>query len=465
MSYTWLTLSTFKIALANRLGDPGKVFWTDAELQAYIVETIRTFGLVGQRYRDRCAFTTQNGINLYDLVEQANPNAITGGTGAGAGNPPALLKYNVLDRDLINTIEYHLIEPVTTNWAIPWTGTDQFTMDDLVRALERRRNLFMLLVYPHLTHSIVAYTIPPSSGRVVLTDSIIAVRRVAWKALDSTYNQLWRTDEWGANSFVSGWANDAGLPRSYSVIMEPRVGIQVIPPSIDTGSLDLITVNAPPSLDQVNGTLLGIPDDHSWIIKWGALADLLGRDSQAFDPVRADYCEKRWEEGVKLALAGSTVYQASVDGVNVIPSPLHGWDSFRSDWQNTVVGANQPLTGLAIAGRNLIAVYPIPDDDIHSVQLDVLRNAPIPANDAALVQIGREDYDYLLDYAFHLAMFKTGTAELKATTPLLERFMRYALMNNEVLSAEARNYTLLRGLTPREFVEKPLREARSNAAD
>ena len=463
MAYSWITFAQAKTALKNRLGDSAGVFWLDAELGEYIKEALRTWNVVAQYHHDRVTFLTQSGFNFYDLTSTANPNSITAGTGAGATNPPAMMGYTVKDRDLINLIQYHLIEPITTNWASP-VFTEQYTMEDLVRSIERRRNQLLLECAPHLSHSLVSYGSPPGSGRVSLTDSIISVRRAAWKSFTGDYSPLWRTDEQGGNAFAFGWADSPSTPTSYSMIMTPKVMIQLIPLSNDVGSVDLITVNAPANLDQTVGTLLNIPDDWSWIAKFGALGDLFSQDSQSFDPLRYEYCEKRWLNGLEIAAASATLQQAEVDGLKVQPSSLAGWDAFKPEWQGVTVGSGNPITDIAIAGRNLITLYPIPDVGPHSVELDILENAPMPASDGAFLQIGREEIDVLLDYAYHLAMLKVGGAEFQATITLADRFMRLALQHNDILRAEAENYSIMNGFSKRDMVERPRREeAATNA--
>lgn len=451
MPYSWLTLIEAITALAGRLSDPSKIFWIDNELSSYLLESLRTWNSVSQFYRDRCTFNTQDSIAFYDLTQSSNPNSITGGTGSGASNPPALLGYSLTERNLINNIEYHLIEPINTTWT-NWNGTDQFTMDDIVRAIERRRNLFLLLTGLHLTNSQVNIAI--GDGRTSLSDSIQLIRRVAWVDIDGSHLPLWREDEQSANFLSPNWAINPSTPIAYSTILSPPVAIQVIPPPNDNGILDLVTVNNPSNLNEQVGTLLNIPDDFAWVVKWGALADLLGRDGQAFDPARSEYCEKRFQEGVRFALLGGTINNVVLDGITIAPSDISDFDSMLPTWQNISVTTGGNLEDIAILGRNLIAISPVPNAEAHSVQLDIVRNMPIPSMGGDFIQVGREHIDAILDYAVHLAMFKVGGTEFIATLELANRALGQAMIHNLYLKAEAKDYDLMQGYSKKEEVDK-----------
>ena len=76
---------------------------------------------------------------------------------------------------------------------------------------------------------------------------------------------------------------------------------------------------------------------------------------------------------------------------------------------------------------------------IDTISVDLVRNAPIPANDSAYVQLGREELDAVLDYAQHLAAFKQGGQEFQATMKHYSNFRRLALVRNQRLAAVLRS--------------------------
>ncbi len=452
MSYSWLTFAQAKTALASRLGDTSKIFWLDAELGLYLQDSLRTFNSISNFHKDSVSFLTNNGFTFYDLTSTIDIGSITSGTGALSTNPPALCGYSLTDRDLTTIIQYHLIEPLTTDWTLNTPAmSEQFSNDDIVRALERRRNLFLLETGIHLTHSQVSYTLPNTTGRISLSDSIIDIRRASWLDSNSDFSPLWRSDEFESSTLKPSWNTTQATPESYSFYLAPKVSIQIIPRSNANGTLDLITVNNPSNLNTSTNVLLNIPDDFAWVIKYGALADLLSREGQAYDPVRAKYCQSRWEHGIQIAINYSLIQQAYVTDSPIMCQDIHDFDSLLPTWQDST---GTP-TDIAICGRNLIALYPTPNSSLTTISLSILRNSPIPAIDADFLQIGREQFDIILDYATHLAMFKCSGVEFESTFPLLERFMSISMENNNRLSAEARNFSIMKNLSNKEEIDRP----------
>ena len=51
-----------------------------------------------------------------------------------------LRSYNVTDLQLLTEIEYQLIEPPS---GATWTGSEMFTVQDILTALQRRRDQFL----------------------------------------------------------------------------------------------------------------------------------------------------------------------------------------------------------------------------------------------------------------------------------------------------------------------------------
>jgi hypothetical protein len=448
VAWSWKTLTQSVTDLAARL-DALKIFWVADELQHWVVESLRCWNAAAQFSRDRCILSTTASQTFYDLTSTTD-------CGSGATNPPALLGYTLTDRDLINQLEYNLLESHTVNWPAGWAGTEQFTLDDLASALQRRRDQFLLETGLVLSRS----TVVPVSDRVALSDQIIDIRRAAWRdATTGTYKTLWKADEWEANSLSHNWENTAATPKAYSTILTPHVSLQLIPPPAPVGSLELITVNAGAAFNPtVSATLLGIPDDFAWVVRFGALADLLGKDGQASDPLRSKYCEQRWEEGLKLAGLSATVQLAQINGRNVFPNSLHDLDSLRANWQNQLATPLTPPTSLAVAGRNLIAVTPTPDATPSSVTLEVLRNMPVPTAGSDFLQIGREQYEAILMYATHLAAFKMQGSEFLATLPGLDNMYRLATQNNPRLLAAAKYFKALQSGSKTEGIQRPRRE-------
>lgn len=434
MSYSHITWGTLKAQLSARLHDPAKTFWVDAELGVYLTEALRTFSLLSMYWRTQASFSTSALTFHYDL-----PTAL-----------PAAVGYTVTDRSLINAIQHHLQEPATSSWAGGWTGTAMFTLDDVASALQRRRDQF--LVETGIVVSRSAYTYTPAAGRVTLLDSSMDVRRAAWVD-DAGYSHLWRTDEreltMMGNSWVTGLAQ---TPLYYSIMSPPPITMQLAPAPTETKVIEIISVSSGPVLaPTASATVLGIPDDMSWIVKWGALADLLSKDGPAQDPARAKYCEARYEEGLKLAMLAPMIINARIAGVPVLIHAIVDMDSYKPNWQNDTAAIP---TDILTAGRNLIYMYPKPLG-VTSVMLDLVQNAPIPVNDGAQVEIGREQLDAIIGYAEHLAMFKVAGEEWHATNSGYENLVKLAMNYNSRLKTMSKYLISLHGLPTKEEVNRP----------
>lgn len=441
MAYAHTAFGKVKSELALRLSDAGNVFWVDDELGNYVIEALRTWGALTGYWRDRGTFNTVAGTTWYDL-----PASL-----------PNLLGYTVTDRDLVRDIQRHLIEPAT---GISWTGSEMWTLADVTSAIERRRNQFLAetgRVVSHITQT----TNPPPNGRVAIDESIIDIRRLAWRQPDDTtnpddpilgaYSALWRSDEWEMDAFSPDAQMTPSDPAVYSVTALPPVTLLLSPPPANSGTLDMLVVESGPNLDPATGVVLGIPDDFCWIIKWGALADLLSGSALGRDPARAAYCEQRWQQGIQLATLMPCVLQVAINsfGANVLP--VAAMDADSPDWQNAEPA--QPTLAV-MGGPNLLGMSS-PPDDIYGVTVDVVRNAPIPAEAASPVQIGREELDVLIDYAFHLASFKEGGIEFDGSVQNLTRMIRMAAIKNSKLRAQSSFFDALGSLAIRDTIRRP----------
>lgn len=416
MPYTYLTLNQAQSELAFRLDDQSNVFWSVPELTIYLQEALRTWQAVSGYWRNRFTFDLTLNINFYDLTQQAN----------------TLLAYTIKDSDLVSEMLYHLLE-VQLSLGL-YVGTDMFSLVDFTNAIQNRRDQF--LEETGMVLSVATSNWPaPGQGRAPLADTTIDVRRVAWfSGISQKWATVWRSSEFGARAFSPNWATStADPPVEFSVAAEPPVTLQLIPPPANPGQVQLLTLNAGATLNPTVGVLLGIPDNFAWVVKWGALADILGKEGQAQDLPRAKYCEQRWREGIQIARIHTSVVNTLLNGVQQPTNALNSLDSFMPNWQNDVKG---PPADAALASWNMFVVHPAPDAlGPYSVALDVVQNAPVPLLGGDFVQLGREELDVVLDYAQHLCDFKRGGAEFLGTTGFYDRFLRLAGVYNERLRA------------------------------
>lgn len=399
MPYTAPTLAQAQAALAARLSDSGFTFWSAAELTVYLQEALRTWSCWTSHWRGRAAFPCVQNQPFYDLQTVL----------------ASLRPMTVTNHDMVQAIEYALLEPPTPT---QWTGTAQFTLAQVSEAIAGRRDAFRQQTGMVVSYAETAVAVPDASGRIDLDETVLSVRRAAWRVTATGVLQPLRlTDEWSLNAYSRTWPTSTQPPSMYSVTATPPITIQVAPPPAGAGTLALVSVDrGDPFTVPATSGLLGIPDDWAWVVKYGALADLLQRDGLALDPERAAYCQQRWEQGIALARVAPVILDARIDGNVVRVGTLAAADAYNPLWQ-LLMGVPREV---ATAGQTLLATIPVANGN-QTVTLDVVRCAPVPTAAGDVLQVGADIYDSVLDIAQHVALFKQGAAQLRGGLQLLER--------------------------------------------
>ncbi len=409
------TWGQLKSALALRLSDSGNVYWSTAELAAYLTEALRTWSLLTAYWRDFGQTVTSSGTAFYDITSLVNSDGDT------------LIDYTVTDTAMCQLIQWHLLEPAT---GTSWTGSEQFTLVDVTAALQKRRDRFLIETGCVVTRTEGLLTGSPPVLRYTLPDTVALIRRLAFvNASTNEVTALWPTDISAQRNYGASYLLTAGLPTTFSTVSARQEEVVFGPPLAEPGTLDLIAIHTGAALDPTDGVVLGVPDDVTWAIKWGAMADLLGKDGPARDPVRAGFCDRKYKLAVELAKMMPVVINVNVNGIPVDPDTITNLDGYDPDWQSTL----GPPT-LVAAFPNMVALAPAPDD-IYSVSVDLVRKAPIPVENSDFVQLGDELLDPLVDYAAHLAMFKMGGVEFEASFRGAQNFFDAAFVYNRQLSA------------------------------
>jgi hypothetical protein len=228
----------------------------------------------------------------------------------------------------------------------------------------------------------------------------------------------------------------------------PSFDVDSVPPV--TGSYEVITANSGPSWVTGENGLLNIPDDWTWVFKWGALWDLLSRESNAKDSLRAEYCKRRYAEGLALMELAPTALALRVNNIPMSLDAVRNGDDFNPGWMSTGLTwaevtehwSDADFTWASVSGvptqsyvaANLIAFGAAPSiANTYSATVSVVQNAPVPSGIGEFIQIARDCFDAVIDYAQHLAMFKAGGSEFAATIPLYQAFQKKAALYNSKL--------------------------------
>jgi hypothetical protein len=424
--YSYVSLGVARQQLAQRLFDSGQVFWSPSELNLILTEALQTWNALTAMWRNDFLFSSVPNTTWYDLSQQAN----------------TLRPYTVPDTFIYQSILFHLLEPPTGPVSL------QLTTDDIVNAVQRRRDEILSTTSCTQTRRLV----PAVNGRITLPDTVLDVRRMAYMPAfvprggygSGYYGQglygrsprnfiqgyvMWPEDAWAMQSFNYTYTlQPPGKPSTYLMSTEPPLSFDTDRPPDTAGQYELLTVEAGGTLSFTAPSTFTIPDDWTHVIKWGALADLFGRQSNAADPLRQSYCENRYKMGLMLLAKAPALLAMRNGNVPLQVDAIRAADYYNTNWQAEPVGA--PGDAL-YSGLNLVALSPIPDagpapGTPYSLTATVVENAPVPIADGDPVQCSRGDLDVILDYAVHVCLVKVGGAEFTSSIPLFERFLKQA---------------------------------------
>lgn len=434
MPYSQITLDQLATSLSIRLGDSSRRFWITAELYSYLRESLRTWQAFSNFTSEEGTFNTASGARFYDLFQLI----------------PDLFP-SITDQDLIQDIQRALQEPVSST---AWLGnSDQFSLAGVTQAIQKRRDKFLIETGLVQQFSEVAGPTPPS-GELELDQSIIDVRRAMWKDSNNIYTKLWQADTFMLTAGSQTWTVPS-VPIDFTTFFSTPITLLLAPPPAIGlgGNVHLITVNSGPDLNpSASPTILGIPDDLCWVVKFGVLADLLGQDGPGQDVGRAAYCESRWSDGIKLARITNYVRLGYNQGVPRFVDAMEDLDTANPNWMNETPG---PPNSLVLSG-NIIAVEP-PPDAVYALSFTIVPRFPVPTTGGGYIQIGKELVEVILDYAQHLAMFKEGS--VKETMGLYQNFVQEAAVENDILKARAVDFDVLSDRTTRDENLNPRRRS------
>lgn len=380
--YTHTTRGQAIAALAAKLGDPLHAFWPATEKVAALNEALRIFNAATGHDRARGSFQTIDGVVLYQL-----PALLQDATSI-------LLRQQTLhDTDIVPEVKQQLMESAQ--------ATDQFTLAQIVGALQRARDQF--IADTGIVISDIAIPVDAASnGYIDLPSDAIAIRRAVWHAGNGRYTTLGPSDERMALASTSHFLTRS-TPRSYIQTATAPLELRLIPAPAYSGTLELLLLRngAPFDPTQVASILLGIPDDYAWVPKYRAIATLM-LDDESFDPERAELADNLYHFGCALAIEEKVILNAEIDGTVTRPGALHLLDRTRNGWQGRE--HKRPDT-LVIASPDAVLLADTPDGP-HSVTLDVVRNMRIPADDSKFVQVPAEQLDTIYLLAQWICLFK-----------------------------------------------------------
>ena len=403
-SYSWITLSDAISQLGQRLNitPSSSSFWTENELQVYICQSLRIFNSLVWQWRTDFNF---NSPNLWNSL------------GSLTGSPRLR---TLTDNEIYAELEFMLLEPSNTTGT--WTGTNQFSISDLSQALQRRRDE-MLQVSNANQSLMTGIALTPNTIRTYLPDSVIDVERIRYIPVTGSPNTLYRDDS-VANEWYEAplYQQNSGTPQTFSLSSEPPLSFQVDIPPAQPGTYEAVVLQSGAPFNPPTATLLGIPNDFSFVLEWGALADLLGRESEATDRERAAYALQRYQDGLILMQKTPWIELGKVNGQAVSIDSIVAMDRFDCEWDSNPTGFGPVI----VAGGIDFLAAPVSQN----IGVTVLGNAPVPTSGTDFIQCSRSDMDIVYDLAQARAAWKQGGAEFKAALELEKRAIQMCASEN-----------------------------------
>jgi hypothetical protein len=406
-TYTWLPVATAVQQLAQRLNDPNMNFWVYDELLTYISTSLRQFNSLTWMWR--ADFQYNDPVNIWNSL------------GSLPGSPRLR---TITDVDCYTEMEYMLLELPSGG---TWTGTSQFNISVMSQALQRRRD--EIIQYTNCNQLLSAgIPLTPNTIRTELDDQTIDVERVRYIPATGSPNTLYR-DDTVAQEFYEAplYQLNPGTPQTFSLSSEPPLSWQVDVPPAQPGTYEAIVLQSGAPFNPPTPTLIGLPNDLVWVLIWGALADLLGQESEAKDAERSAYALKRYQDGLQLMMKSPWIMLGKINGVAVSCDSIADTDRYDPNWDSNPTGFGPVIV---TGGPDWIAA-PVGS----GVGVTVLGNAPIMDSNGN-VQVSRSDWDAVLDLAQARSLFKCGGAEFKAALELEKRALQACMAENVRLKSQ-----------------------------
>tara|TARA_R110000868_G_scaffold49941_3_gene160277 strand:- start:70 stop:1368 length:1299 start_codon:yes stop_codon:yes gene_type:complete len=425
LSYSQTTQAQLASAILESLNDPTSVFWATDEINRAINEALLTWGAYSSYWRDRGTFSSAAATPFYDLSVQL----------------PSLRARSYTFGDLVTEIQYHLNE-YPAGFALT-SQTTQFTSSQIISALGRAANEFNLdskIAFAQTTISGI------STPRTAITGTVAAIARASWTdSITSVTRALRREDAWSEDSYNPLWTLQPGLPFAFSSAETPPITVNLFPPPLNSGSLNLIYADTEDYSGAASGTIFPIPNEFVHAVKWRAIYSLLGTQGQGYDPFRAKYCAERYESFTQISSLMRSVIRVQINGVPIPMDTIAAMDAGRPNWQS-----KQGKPSMAGALYDIIALSDVPKTSTYAITCDLVRSAPLPTTTTDYIQVGYEELQYILDMARHILSFKLGGEEFQTTFALYDNFQAGAQQRSTILGYQARYLSDLFGVPARE---------------
>jgi len=199
------------------------------------------------------------------------------------------------DQELLTEMQFALLEPPDGGQSWP---SEVWTRDEVVGNLNS--NIWNWL---RDTHAIVTRVELPqlavTLGVVTLPADWLATGACVWRTAGGVRTPLGPVDRYEGDLALPSWEGTPGTPLGYDDFEADTLTLQLIPIPDADGTLELLYIARPASVNGAGATL-PVPEEFLSGVKYGTLSMLLRKVGRLVDPERAAYCERRYDLTVTL---------------------------------------------------------------------------------------------------------------------------------------------------------------------
>lgn len=206
------------------------------------------------------------------------------------------------DQALLTGLQYALVEPPDGGSSWP---SGLWTRDEVLHAVNTRMR--QLLRDTQAIATYVEIPVPAATNPITLPSDWVASLAAVWRYTASgVRSPIGTADMFEADLMAPTWETTPATPIGFLDEDQGTLTARLAPiPDLD-GVVELLYVALP---TQATGAdiLLSLPDEFLDGIKYGALADLLGKIGRGNDPTRAAYAQERFEQSelaIEIILGG-----------------------------------------------------------------------------------------------------------------------------------------------------------------
>lgn len=430
LNYQHTTRLQLQSLIKSLLGENTSAYWPDDEINLTINEALLTFGGLSGFWKENIEIHTEENQRLYDIFIDT----------VSVETKPTLFF-----QDILNWLNRDLIESISDTTPTSYL----FDLVDLLKLIASKYNAFQLETNLVLSQS--SQTVAAGNNLVILADNIIDLVRVVYSYNDEGDKEviLQKTDEQELAYFDTSVLTEENIPQYYANVYGQPNEIKLYPIPNLTGELKLILVEGINENSEILTTdIINLPNNLVPYLKYGVEESIFSKDGLLNDPGRADYCKKRWEEGISIGKIYTSILTIQANGVAINSDSLNNLDNFID--LDSLTQTDDPPSVLGLAGFNIFEIDTLPSTFVNSILVMIQQNAILPTDDNSVIQIEQSYIESLAKYCVHLLQFKSGIADIAATSSYLTEFQKLALSFNKRLE--------LRGITFENLIQKTKNE-------